>query len=71
MDERQKDVEKFKSLMHQSDGTAKFVALFLLLKILDEDETVANQCWGHIDPKFIDKLLFCGNSMTAKDQARH
>lgn len=61
------NVAKFKTLICQKDSTTRFVALFLLLQILKNDEGSATECWKHIEPAFLDRLILAGRGMTSEE----
>lgn len=61
------EFDQFRSLICQKDSTSKFVALFLLLRIVDRDREAAATCWQYIEPGFLDGLLSAGKSVSEEE----
>ncbi|ATY61971.1 hypothetical protein A9K55_008426 [Cordyceps militaris] len=71
-----KEITKLKTLLKSKDDTERFVGLALLKSLLDNtpairnDEAAVRTLWSHIPPRFLDRLLRTGSSLSnanAKD----
>ncbi len=65
--------KQFGALMKSTNHTSKFVALLLLLTLLDDNETKAVRLWESLELEFLDRLMLSGiapNGMSMIDLER-